>query len=173
VDDREAETYSTPPAETAAARESMARGMPALFASVFVAVVVVAALVLVVRYLSDAGARSDSPRTRVVRASGRGRRGGRGRADEARGGLHRHLRRRLRDVAGATVTVAVYAAIALVVGLLFGWAAGLVFAFFAALVLVIGYGAIVGGQWLRDVSAGRSATGAGRTDGAFAPLHRS
>lgn len=55
----------------------------------------------------------------------------------------------------ATVTVAVYAALALVVGLLLGWAAGLVFAFFAALVLVIGYGALVGGQWLRDASAGR------------------
>ena len=54
----------------------------------------------------------------------------------------------------ATVTVAVYAALALVVGLLLGWA-GLVFAFFAALVLLIGYGAIVGGQWLRDASAGR------------------
>ena len=57
MDDREAETYSTPPeaapppAETAAARESMARGMPALFASVFVAFVVVGALVLAVRYL--------------------------------------------------------------------------------------------------------------------------
>jgi ferric-dicitrate binding protein FerR (iron transport regulator) len=56
MDDREAQTYSTPPeatptaAETEAARESMSKGLPTLLASVFVAFVVVAVVVLLVRY---------------------------------------------------------------------------------------------------------------------------
>jgi hypothetical protein len=57
VDDREANTYSTPPeagrstAETGAAQERLARGLPTLMGSVFVAFVVVAVVVLAVRYL--------------------------------------------------------------------------------------------------------------------------
>jgi hypothetical protein len=57
MDDREAGTYSTPPeaapgtAETRAARESTAAGMRTLFASVFIAFVVVAVVVLLVRYV--------------------------------------------------------------------------------------------------------------------------
>jgi hypothetical protein len=55
VDDRE--TYSTPreagrsPAQTGAAQERLARGLPTLMASVFVAFVVVAVVVLAARYL--------------------------------------------------------------------------------------------------------------------------
>jgi hypothetical protein len=57
VDDREAGTYSTPPeaasdpGETRAARERAGAGMGTLFASIFVAFVVVAVVVLAVRYL--------------------------------------------------------------------------------------------------------------------------
>ena len=57
MDDRQANTYSTPeeagssPAETRAAQERMGRGLPFLFGSVFVAFVVVAIVVLAVRYL--------------------------------------------------------------------------------------------------------------------------
>ena len=57
MDDREAGTYSTPPeaapgeAEGEAARERLGRGFPALLGSVFVAFVVVAVLVLVLRSL--------------------------------------------------------------------------------------------------------------------------
>ena len=71
------------------------------------------------------------------------------------GSSTRPSRRSLRYVTRATVTVAVYAALATrgrVAPRLGGRA---LFAFFAALVLVIGYGALVGGQWLRDASAGR------------------
>ncbi len=58
MDDEEAKTYSTPPqaapspAETRAATERMASGLPTLFASVFGAFVVVALVVLAIRYLS-------------------------------------------------------------------------------------------------------------------------
>ena len=57
MDDREARTYSTPeeaghhPAEAHAAKERMASGLPTLFGSVFVAFVIVAVVVLAVRYL--------------------------------------------------------------------------------------------------------------------------
>jgi hypothetical protein len=57
MEDREAHTYSTPPqegsspAETQAAQERLTKGLPALMASVFVAFVVVAAIVLAARYL--------------------------------------------------------------------------------------------------------------------------
>lgn len=57
MDDREAGTYSTPPEaatsehEAEAARERVGAGMGTLIGSVFVAVVVVALVVLAVRYL--------------------------------------------------------------------------------------------------------------------------
>jgi hypothetical protein len=57
MDDREAQTYSTPPeaasspAETRAAEARLAKGLPTLMGSVFVAFVVVAAVVLVARYV--------------------------------------------------------------------------------------------------------------------------
>jgi hypothetical protein len=57
MDDRKADTYSTPedagwsPSETRAAQDRMGRGLPTLFGSVFVAFVVVAVVVLAVRYL--------------------------------------------------------------------------------------------------------------------------
>ena len=57
MDDREAGTYSTPPDatpttnETHAAREDTATGMRTLFVSVFVAFVVVAVVVLLLRYV--------------------------------------------------------------------------------------------------------------------------
>jgi hypothetical protein len=57
MDDREANTYSTPQsagqstAEAGAAQERLSRGLPTLMASVFVAFVVVAVVVLAVRYL--------------------------------------------------------------------------------------------------------------------------
>jgi hypothetical protein len=57
MDDRQADTYSTPEeagwssSETQAAQERLGRGLPTLFASVFIAFVVVAVVVLVVRYL--------------------------------------------------------------------------------------------------------------------------
>jgi hypothetical protein len=56
MDDRHANTYSTPEeagsssSETKAAQERMGRGLPTLFGSVFVAFVVVAVVVLAVRY---------------------------------------------------------------------------------------------------------------------------
>lgn len=56
MDDRDAETYSTPReaapsrGETRAARERMALGMPTLFASVFIGFVLVAAVVFLARY---------------------------------------------------------------------------------------------------------------------------
>jgi hypothetical protein len=57
MDDREAQSYSTPPeaapppGETRAARESMEQGMPTLIAAVFAGVVVIAVVVLAIRYL--------------------------------------------------------------------------------------------------------------------------
>jgi hypothetical protein len=57
MDDRQADTYSTPEdagwssSETKAAQERMGRGLPALFGSVFIAFVVVAVVVLALRYL--------------------------------------------------------------------------------------------------------------------------
>ena len=57
MDDREAGTYSTPPEaapserEVAAARERVGAGVGTLLGSVFVAFVVVALVVLAVRYL--------------------------------------------------------------------------------------------------------------------------
>jgi hypothetical protein len=57
MDDREANSYSTPKeagwsaAETDAAQKRMGRGLPTLFGSVFVAFVVVAVVVLAARYL--------------------------------------------------------------------------------------------------------------------------
>jgi hypothetical protein len=57
MDDQDAGSYSTPESatpsqrETEAARARMGKGMPALFASVFVAFVVVAVIVLAVRYV--------------------------------------------------------------------------------------------------------------------------
>jgi hypothetical protein len=57
VDDQDAGSYSTPEnatpsrTETDAARAGMGKGMPALFASVFLAFVVVAVVVLAVRYV--------------------------------------------------------------------------------------------------------------------------
>jgi hypothetical protein len=57
MDDRQADTYSTPEdagwssSETKAAQERMGRGLPRLFGSVFIAFVLVAAIVFVFRYL--------------------------------------------------------------------------------------------------------------------------
>jgi hypothetical protein len=57
MDDREAGSYSTPPeaapseGEAQAARERVGVGVGTLFASIFVAFVVVAIVVLAVRYL--------------------------------------------------------------------------------------------------------------------------
>jgi hypothetical protein len=57
MDDEEAGTYSTPPEaapsrdEARAASERMTRGLPALFASVFCAFVVVALVILAIRYI--------------------------------------------------------------------------------------------------------------------------
>jgi hypothetical protein len=57
VDDREAGTYSTPPEagsterEATAARERVGAGVGTLFGSVFVAFVIVAVVVLGIRYL--------------------------------------------------------------------------------------------------------------------------
>jgi hypothetical protein len=57
MDDREARTYSTPPeaasgpTEARAARERVGAGVGTLFASIFVAFVVVAVVVLALRYL--------------------------------------------------------------------------------------------------------------------------
>jgi hypothetical protein len=57
MDDEEAKTYSTPPQaaptrrETRAATERMAKGLPTLFASVFAAFLVVALVILAIRYL--------------------------------------------------------------------------------------------------------------------------
>jgi hypothetical protein len=53
------------------------------------------------------------------------------------------------------VLVAVYAAIALAAGLVLSPFAALVVAFLSVLVLAIGFGALLGGDWLRDVSARR------------------
>jgi len=55
--ERDPETYSTPPeaapsqAETRRARERMATGIPTLMAAVFVSFVVVAVVILSIRYL--------------------------------------------------------------------------------------------------------------------------
>lgn len=57
MDDRHADTYSTPrnagssSSDTKAAHERMGRGLPMLFGSVFISFVVVALVVLAVRYL--------------------------------------------------------------------------------------------------------------------------
>lgn len=57
MDDREAGTYSTPPeaapspAEARAARDRVGKGVGTLLGSIFVAFVVVAIVVLAVRYL--------------------------------------------------------------------------------------------------------------------------
>lgn len=57
MDDREAKSYSTPPeaasspAEADAAAQRMAKGLPALFASVFTAFVIVAVVFLLIRYV--------------------------------------------------------------------------------------------------------------------------
>ena len=57
MDDRDAGTYSTPPekapsqGEATAARDRVGAGVGTLFASVFLAFVVVAVVVLAIRYL--------------------------------------------------------------------------------------------------------------------------
>ncbi len=53
------------------------------------------------------------------------------------------------------VLVAIYAAIALAVGVGVGWVGALVVVFLAALATPLGLGASVGGDWFRDASAGR------------------
>ena len=53
------------------------------------------------------------------------------------------------------VLVGVYLVIAVAIGIALGWVAGLVVAFMSALVIAIGLGALVGGDWFRDASAGR------------------
>ena len=45
--------------------------------------------------------------------------------------------------------------IALLAGLAINWVAALVVAFLSLLVLAIGFGALLGGDWFRDASAGR------------------
>jgi hypothetical protein len=57
MDDRDDPAYATPPAaaptarETEEARASMTRGLPALLGSVFLAFVIVAVAILLVRYV--------------------------------------------------------------------------------------------------------------------------
>jgi hypothetical protein len=53
------------------------------------------------------------------------------------------------------ILVGVYVVLAVVVGLAINWIAALVVAFLSLLVLAIGFGALVGGDWFRDASAGR------------------
>lgn len=53
------------------------------------------------------------------------------------------------------VLLAVYAVLALLAGLAISWIAALVVAFLSLLVLAIGFGALLGGDWFRDASAGR------------------
>ena len=49
----------------------------------------------------------------------------------------------------------VYAVLVLLAGLAINWIAALVVAFLSLLVLAIGFGALLGGDWFRDASAGR------------------
>ena len=53
------------------------------------------------------------------------------------------------------VLLGVYAVLALLAGLAISWIAALVVAFLSLLVLAIGFGALLGGDWFRDASAGR------------------
>ena len=53
------------------------------------------------------------------------------------------------------VLLGVYALLAIAAGLAINWVAALVVAFLSLLVLAIGFGALLGGDWFRDASAGR------------------
>jgi len=53
------------------------------------------------------------------------------------------------------VLFGVYAALALAAGLAISWVAAILVAFLSLLVLAIGFGALYGGDWFRDASAGR------------------
>jgi hypothetical protein len=53
------------------------------------------------------------------------------------------------------VLLGVYAVLVLLAGLVINWIAALVVAFLSLLVLAIGFGALLGGDWFRDASAGR------------------
>jgi len=53
------------------------------------------------------------------------------------------------------VLLGVYVVIAIAVGLAINWIAAVVVAFLSVLVLAIGFGALLGGDWFRDASAGR------------------
>ena len=51
--------------------------------------------------------------------------------------------------------IGIYVVIAILVGVAIGWIAAIVVAFLSTLVLAIGFGALLGGDWFRDASAGR------------------
>jgi len=53
------------------------------------------------------------------------------------------------------VLLGVYAVLVLVAGLAISWIAAVVVAFLSLLVLAVGFGALLGGDWFRDASAGR------------------
>jgi hypothetical protein len=53
------------------------------------------------------------------------------------------------------VLLGVYAVLVLLAGLVINWIAALVVAFLSLLVLAVGFGALLGGDWFRDASAGR------------------
>jgi hypothetical protein len=53
------------------------------------------------------------------------------------------------------VQIGVYAFITLVAGLAWGLAGALVVGFLSALVLIVGFTALAGGNWFRDASEGR------------------
>jgi hypothetical protein len=55
----------------------------------------------------------------------------------------------------ALLQIGVYAAITVAAGLAWGLAGALVVGFLSALVLVVGFTALSGGDWLRDASHGR------------------
>jgi hypothetical protein len=51
--------------------------------------------------------------------------------------------------------VGIYAAITIAAGLIWGLGAFLVVGFLSAIVLVVGFALLSGGNWLRDASSGR------------------
>ena len=53
------------------------------------------------------------------------------------------------------VTIGVYALITALAGVFWGVAGAIFVGFLSAIVLIVGYTAIAGGNWFRDASAGR------------------
>ena len=51
--------------------------------------------------------------------------------------------------------IVVYGVITLIAGLAWGWVAALIVGCLSVLVMIVGFGALYGGEWFREASSGR------------------